>query len=448
MPPIMSKPETFSPKVEQLDSKISLPNVDITGNQDTNTDEDNDEISNPLDSSNSDDKGEEPDTKTKYINFLKSLAKLLIFILLSVILGASVLYSCKVATSNILPTDMNCSPYTKNDPDVMPIDLDINIIKNSEKIFSTKINFPFNAADDEKINEIAEYNRSNFILDWIRNQKEVYNSWAIKMMFLSILESLFQKNYSLTSSILHFMDKSFYELIIVFLGPLLLFFASGILSLITLFYSIYLFFTEFHWIFKENTNKERGKKPVWSDVTFSNLYSYGVSCFIAFLMVIFFIISYVFMFPLVSLGMSVFFVVCLFSATYMKSLISDGPKIGETYGIKKVFVDVLTSKMKYIMVIVSLAFISLSYSHFGSVSATFAIIIFGLLFFGLIGNKLYEQEMPVDVTEGLINESFEQAEKTCTEIFSGGFSNKEMFQSGGEANLLKKLKSLSNILKH
>lgn len=361
-------------------------------------------------------------------------------------MGASVLYSCKIATSNILPTDIKCAPYTENAADVMPIDVDINIIKNSDKLFSTKINFPFNKANNPKLNEIAEYNRSNFILDWIRKEKEVYNSWAVKMMFLSVLESLFQKNYSILNSILHFMDKSFYEILILLVGPWLLFFISGIMSFITLFYSIYLFIVEFHWLFKENTNTKEGSGPVWSDVSFINLYNYGISCTMAFFIFISLIVLYLLGFPLVSLLMNVFFIVCLFSATSMKSLISDGPKTGETYGIKKVFTDVLISKMSYIMIIITLAFISLSYSYFGSASAVFSIIIFALLFFGLIGNKLYKQEMPVDVTEGLINESVKQAHKTCSKVF-GGFANKETLQSGGEASLLKKLKSLSKILK-
>jgi hypothetical protein len=452
MSTITSKPETLIPKVEAVDLKTPTSNAIIDEN--ANKDEEQNKnasanqlgISNPLDSDNKEQE-QDPDPKTKYINLIKSFVKIVLFILLSLLLGTSVLYSCKVATSNILPTDMKCAPYTQTEAHVMPIDVDINIIKNSDKVFSTKINFPFNNADDEKLNKIAEYNRSNFILDWIRKEKEVYNSWAIKMMFLSVLESLFQKNYSILNSMLHFMDKSFYEILIVLIGPWLLFFFSGIMSFITLFYSIYLFIVEFHWIFKENTNTKEGSRPVWSDVTFTNLYNYGISCMLAFFIVISLILSYTLGFPLVSLLMNVFFVVCLFSATSMKSLISDGEKIGETYGIKKAFTEVLTSKMKYIMIIISLAFISLSYSHFGSASAMFSIIIFALLFFGLIGNKLYKQEMPVYVTEGLINESVKQAEKTCSKVF-GGFANKETLQSGGEANLLKKLKSLSKILKH
>ncbi len=456
MSTITSKPGTFAPKVEPIDPKITTPNIDISGNQNLDlTGNQNFDLTGnknitldqpPADAGNKDEETDPKklDTKTKYINFIKSFIKILIFILLSLLLGASVLYSCKVATSNILPTDINCIPYTENEADVMPIDVDINIIKDADKTFSTKINFPFNEANDPKLDEIAEYNRSNFILDWIRKQKEVYNSWAIKMFFLSVLESLFHKNYSILNSTLHFMDKSFYEILVLFLGPWILFFMSGIVSFIAIFYSIYLFISEFHWLFKENTNKQQGKKPVWSEVTFSNLYNYWLGWIMAISIFISLIFVYLLGFPLVSFFMSTIFLMCLFSSTFMKSLISDGPNIGETYGIKKVFTDVLTSKMQYIMVIVSLAFISLSYSYFGSASAIFSIILFALLFFGFIGNKLYKREMPADVTEGLINEEAKQAEKICNKVFGGS----GYVQSGGEANLLKQLKSLSKILKN
>jgi hypothetical protein len=464
MSTITSKPETLIPKVEPVDSKIATPTIDTSGNQmwdltgnknmtleqnKTATADQNKNTTTDQPPANSENKEEETDpkkldTKTKYINLIKSFVKILLFILLSLLLGASVLYSCKVATSNILPTDVNCSPYTENEADVMPIDVDINIIKDADKIFSTKINFPFNEANDRKLDEIAEYNRSNFILDWIRKQKEVYNSWGIKMYFLSVLESLFQKNYSILSSTLHFMDKCFYEILVLFLGPWILFFMSGIVSFIMLFYSIYLFIVEFHWLFKENTNTKEGQKPIWASVTLANLFNYWLSCVMAFVVIISLILLYPLGFPLVSFFTNVIFLMCLFSATFMKSLISDGPNIGETYGIKKVFTDVLTSKMQYIMVIVSLVFISLSYSYFGSASAIFSIILFLLLFFGFIGNKLYKREMPADVTEGLINEEAKQAEKICTKVFGGG----GYVQSGGEGNLLKQLKGLSKILKH
>lgn len=452
MSTIISKPETLTPKLEPVDLKNPISTATIDQNTNQNVDQNKNAtgdqfgMSKPLDSDNKEQE-QEQDPKTNFINFIKSFVKIVLFILLSLLMGASVLYSCKVATSNILPTDVKCAPYTENVPDVMPIDVDINITKNSDKFFSTKINFPFNNANDPMLNEIAEYNRSNFILDWIRKEKEVYNSWAIKVMFLHVLDSLFQKNYSILNSILHFMDQSFYEILILLLGPWLLFFGSAIVSFIALFYSIYLFIVEFYWLFKKNTNTKESSPPIWSDVTFIDFYDYGSSCIMAFFIFISLLVLYTLGFPLVSFLMSVIFIVCLFSATSMKSLISDGPKMGEIYGIKKVFTDVLTSKMNYIMIIISFAFISLSYSYFGSASAFFSIIIFAVLFFGLIGNKLYKQEIPLDVTEGLINEAANQAQKTCRKFF-GGFTNKETLQSGGEANLLKKLKSLSKILKN
>jgi hypothetical protein len=62
------------------------------------------------------------------------------------LLGTSVLYCSKVATSGILPTNENCQPYADAEPTGIvpsPVDIDINIQKLDQETFSTKIKFPF-----------------------------------------------------------------------------------------------------------------------------------------------------------------------------------------------------------------------------------------------------------------------------------------------------------------
>jgi hypothetical protein len=90
-----------------------------------------------------------------YVSFLKALGNLVLVILITLFFGSSILYCCKVATANILPTEVDCTPYTTHDPDITPIDVDINVNKINGKYYSTKINFPFNESPNKDINKIA-----------------------------------------------------------------------------------------------------------------------------------------------------------------------------------------------------------------------------------------------------------------------------------------------------
>lgn len=388
---------------------------------------------------------------SKYLKFVIALAQIIAFILLSMLFGSSILYACKVATANILPTDIDCTPYASNDPNVTPIDIDVDINKIDGKFFSTKINFPFNKSDNPGINKTADYNKSNFILDWIRKQKEVYNSWAIKIYFISVLEGLFMKNYSIINSLLHFMNKNLYEFVILLLGPWLLLFLTPFITIFTFFYSIYLWFIEFYWLFKENINNKEGYKPKWEDVTFMNPFNFCISCTMAFWIFVLVLVTYIFGFPLVTGTTSLILGLCLLSAMLMKSVISDGENIQQVYGIGKIFSDLLYSNMSNIMIIISLVMILLAFSYLGGASGFFAIVACVILFVGLIGNTIYNKQVPKDSTAGLANEEVEQAKKVCKKIadsVEGGILNKIFGQAGGsgENKLLSKLKKLSKEL--
>ena len=74
-------------------------------------------------------KGEDTESED---NFEKDIGKFLVSLLIIVVglliyfsLGSSVLYACKIAQSNILPTDTNCSPYTDNEPEIKSIETNI-----------------------------------------------------------------------------------------------------------------------------------------------------------------------------------------------------------------------------------------------------------------------------------------------------------------------------------
>ena len=384
-----------------------------------------------------------------YINFVFSLVKIVVMILVTILFGSSILYAGKVATANVLPTDEFCTPYTKFDANVTPIDVDINVNKIDGNFYSTKINFPYNKSDDKSINKMADYNKSNIILDWLTKQKDVYNSWGVKMYFINVLEGLFLKNYSIVNSVLFFMNKYFYELLIILFGPWFLLFLIPLVTIYNFFYSIYLWVIEFKWLFKENINNKEGQKPKWEDVTFMNAFNFCISCIMSFWIIVILCVLY-FLTPLTALS-SFIFAICLFGAMMMKSMISDGENMYQPYGILKTFSDMLFSKMHYIMMILSILMILLSFSYLGGVSGVFAIIACIILFVGLIGNKIYNKQIPKDSTPGLVSEEVEQALRTCTKlqenVHKSGLLSNIFGQAGGDGEkLLSKLKKLSKTM--
>ena len=54
------------------------------------------------------------------------------------------LYVCKLAQSNILPTDINCAPYTDSTPIITPVQIDIFQTGGDDPL-SMKLNFPYDA---------------------------------------------------------------------------------------------------------------------------------------------------------------------------------------------------------------------------------------------------------------------------------------------------------------
>lgn len=71
-----------------------------------------------------------------------------------------ILYGCKLAQSNILPTNIHCSPYTDTKPNIQPIETNIFTTMFTKPQMSMKLKFPHN-----------EYNASNKILDMFYEYK-------------------------------------------------------------------------------------------------------------------------------------------------------------------------------------------------------------------------------------------------------------------------------------
>jgi hypothetical protein len=176
-------------------------------------------MSESSDTSAIDEKKEEPSSSNKgdFFSSIGGFILLVVIILVSIIVyyteSGLILYACKLAQSNILPTDVRCSPYTDSAPNIQPIKSNI-FTTGGENPLSMKLNFPYN-----------DYNSKNYILDMFREYKKEPTSNFLANYFISMIETILNFNYSAFNKILDMLN-GLPEIILVIFGPIIVFFIS------------------------------------------------------------------------------------------------------------------------------------------------------------------------------------------------------------------------------
>ena len=247
-------------------------------------------MSESSDTSAIDEKKEESNSSDK-CEYLKNLgwflaSIVLLFIATTIYYTGSglILYACKLAQSNILPTDIHCSPYTDSKPNIQHIKTNI-FSTGGDNPLSMKLSFPYN-----------EYNSKNYIIDMFREYKNEPKSNFLANYLISMIEIVMQFNYSAFNKILDMLN-GLPEIILVIFGPIIMAFVSTLIFIADHLYLIYLWFAQMGWFFKTNTNDSRTGNPNWEDVTIISPFNYG--CAIG--LVILFFILFFFSLPFISI---------------------------------------------------------------------------------------------------------------------------------------------------
>ena len=377
----------------------------------------------------------------KYGKFILSVFIFMLLMIGYLLFGTFVLYSCKVSQANVLPTDEKCAPYTNNNISIEPLIIDANVNHIGGQAYSTKIQFPY------------DINKKHLLLDWLLKLKQSPDRWALTIYYISLIEGLIRKNYQLINTgntLLNYLP----EWVILIISPLYfaLLFVFG--ALFNIPYSIYLWFINFSWFFKEN--KAKTNEPSnWQYETLLNPYNIALSCGLAVLQFIMFFVVY--LSPLTAI-LPLIVLFCFITTLLMKSKIKNiGQTIDQDYGILKLFSDLLRSNSRYIMMIVSFFMVLFAFSSLGVLPGVFSILTCIALFFGLFVIKIYSNEIPSDLTAGLKNPENKQAKRECKEALkeTGNFLYNLLGvpQTGGRGwdadakKLLKKIKKVSNDLK-
>lgn len=361
---------------------------------------------------------------SKIKGFITSLIAIIALILLYFTSGGLILFVCKLAQSNILPTETNCYPYTDNKPNVENIKTNI-FTTFTDKEMSMKLELPY----DDK-------NSKNLILDIFRDYKNKPASNFLANYFVSIIESLMSFDYSMINNIMNYLN-SMPESLLIALGPILIgiIFSFGVL--LNGLYFIYLWFINMSWFFKTNTNETGEGTPKWEDVTITSPINYGL----AIGLVILFILILFFGFPILSIAPFIIIFYTTFSCLLYKGILN-GKSIS-SFGIA---IDVLKYYKITIVTLISLFLISLAFSNLGTGPGIFSIITVGLIYWGVISIDIFKPIPENNLTQVV---SYEQAKKTCSTKFLSqkkhGFLYNLIFgQKGG--NITKQLKKINKNL--
>lgn len=328
------------------------------------------------------------------------------------------LYACKVAQSNIMPT----TPNEETKPTIKEIQTNIFIKETETGSVSEKIKFSFN-----------KYNSSNALLDVFLKHKNDPDASFFTNYIISILESLINSNYSILNYLLNTLNETFPESIIIFLAPILFLIIIPFIFFYNLVYSLYLWLYNLKWFFKKNENDSGTGKAEFVDVTILSPIKYWLSIWLVM----------IWLFVLFFVGLPVSFIFVFFTLLYtaFTPFFYKGEMNGKTVGALAIIRDVFKYYKLSIMSIFSFFVIISAFTKLGTVPGVFSMITLALIYFGVIGIDMFKPINEENLTPLV---SYEQAEKIA--VTSSAKKDSKFFglfggQSGG--SLTKELKKIS-----
>jgi hypothetical protein len=358
-------------------------------------------------------------------NFAISVFTILIIIVFYLSFGGIILYGCKLAQSNILPTDSESFPYTNVKQDIKSVTSNI-FTTFTDPAMSMKMNFPY-----------EKYNASNTILDLFREYKNEPNSNFMANYFISIMESLISFNYASFNYIFNFLNGA-PETVILLFGPIIASFATSIIFLMDIFYFMYLWFSNMGWFFKENTNVKNTGEPNWENVTILEPINYWIAIALVILFFILFWVVLVFALPVLPFITMAW---CIFSS------LGYGIKIdGHNGNILTLIKHVFKHYKVSVMSILSFFIILSAFSNLGTIPGVFSIITLVLIIFGVFSIGIFKTTGSENLTPVVSNEQAKKISNIKATPVEHGFFQDLFFPQKGGKKLVNELKKLGKKL--
>jgi hypothetical protein len=253
------------------------------------------DVNTAIDDKKNENSGDSSETdSSNWGGFISSLIMIIIHLLLWLgFIGPIILYLCKLAQANVLPSHIGFVPYSDTMLKVEEIPININVIKHKKKEFSAKLFF-----SQDKVNDDYLHGMIGFLKVYQHDPKKANfygNFWAI------IIFNILSFNFGLIDSIFEMINKTLPETIILFISPFIfLFLLIGFYFLnmgLTFYYQIK-FFNEFFLVKKIEHDKVEWKKH--------NIFFEPLRWFWAFLSLIFVFFPATILLPFLTLNFSIF----------------------------------------------------------------------------------------------------------------------------------------------
>ena len=352
----------------------------------------------------------------------KDVLNFLLKLIIIFLIGSRVVFACKVAQANILPTDLDCMPYTPADKDedspkyesnTPEANIDISYVYNADqegyKAYATKIAF-----------EINEFSKKNYLIDKLRNIE--YNPKVDPMVkyLCVVLQNIFVFYYGITNSLFNFMNSNLNESFIILIGPYLLKYLSIFIYPVSIVVSIIFCLLNLGWLLKSNKNNDKEYKhksttePVWRPCDpLSSFYNFFGT--IIYLWIGFFLASTLSLSPIPA----IISFMCLLTPLFMKAKIVEmdsetgekkDMKYNPVYGFRSSINGLIESKMDVFMFLFCIFTTYATYTNSTDVKAP---IFVGLASIWFLYRMIKHKEPPAMSTPDLA--SYERNEKVCPE---------------------------------
>ena len=340
------------------------------------------------DKKNDKSKSDSANFSSDIFSFITTFILLILVILLYFSGSGLLLFVCKLAQSNILPTEEHCYPYTENKPTIQPIKSNI-FPTFTDPEMSMKMEFPYD-----------DFNSSNKALDMFREYKNKSSSHFLANYFISIIEHLLQFNYSSINTIMNTLN-GLPEMVSVLVGPIIVGVLFAIMTILNVLYTIYLWFANMGWFFRTNTNNTSNGLPDWKDITVLSPVDWGFGVGLVILFTILFFIGFGCIPVLSFFALSYCSLTCLF----YKGMLNNKKATALT-----IIKEVLKYYKLTIVSIISFFVISLAFSKLGTGPGIFSIITVVLIYCGILSIDLFKPIIETNLTPSV---SYDQAKKKC-----------------------------------
>lgn len=335
-------------------------------------------------------------TTANPLGYATTLFRQLLTFGIMIVIGTTMVYSGKVAQSNILPTDINCFPYTNLTPTIEKVDIDINVVKTKDGVFSTKLEF-----DQAKNMKIMDEG----FLGFLKRMTENKDAGHFYLYVSSLFQSVISNNLFMNTVYYNVLNSTFSESVILFIFPYFVIFWFMFTFIVNFFYIIYSWFKNLHLFYSKKTvvNDKTVWQPGESMWNFSNVFKTMFMIFVAFIVFISFGIGMII--PFITFVASIY---SILMPLFMEANIKDK---GKPYTFSSALLDVFKYKISIIMYIVTYYMITGAYSNFGSTATGISFIAFIILLLFTSIYKPYKPNAKDSATFGW--GKYKQATKSC-----------------------------------